>query len=324
MRFATVFLILVSSIFSTVLFSCQGEKKTGGDKDLKSFEENVQYISPLGTIFYPTKKGSTGYAKADSLLHIAMANFDADPSEENYIWLGRRLAYLNRYLEAIEIFSEGIIKFPDSYRLYRHRGHRYISLRMLDYAISDFTVAAQYMQGQPIEIEEDGLPNKLGIPLSSTQFNVWYHLGLANYLNGDYTLAMEAYEKCMEVSNNDDLICATADWMYMTAIRAGDLSTAKKALDKIHDDMNIIENDSYYLRLRMYQGKVNEEELMPNDPEQIDALSIATQGYGLGNWQLIQGDTAKAIVIFEKVLEGTSWSAFGYIASEVDYLRLTQ
>src|SRR5688572_88541 len=183
-------------------------------------------------------------ARLDSNLFVARKNFEADSSEENYIWLGRREAYLYNYQKAIEIFSEGIRKYPDSYKLYRHRGHRYITIRDFARAVADFQQAAALMPALPLEIEPDGQPNKLNIPLSTTQFNVWYHLGLAHYLRGDFESAAMAYIKCLSVSNNDDLVCATVDWMYMTYRRMKRDEEATALLGLIREDMRIIENDS--------------------------------------------------------------------------------
>jgi TolA-binding protein len=90
------------------------------------------------------------------------------------------------------------------------------------------------------------MPNKINKPLSTTQFNVWYHLGLGYYLKGDFENAEQAYLKCMDVSDNDDLIAATADWLYMTYRRQGKTEAATKLLERITDTMTIIENDSYF------------------------------------------------------------------------------
>src|SRR5687768_8088235 len=69
----------------------------------------------------------------------ARAGYDANPNDpEKIIWLGRRLAYPGRFKEAIDVFSEGIRKFPKDARFYRHRGHRYITLRRFDLALRDF------------------------------------------------------------------------------------------------------------------------------------------------------------------------------------------
>jgi hypothetical protein len=50
-------------------------------------------------------------------------------------------------------------------------------------------------------------------------------------------------------------------------------------------------------------------------------VQIATQGYGVGNWYLVNGDTRKAREIFERVVAGNAWQAFGWIAAEADLKR---
>lgn len=282
--------------------------------------EAPEVYSLLGLEYYAPEPPNP---KLDSNLTIAQKNFDADPSEENYIWLGRRTAYLTRYNEAIEIFNEGIEKFPDSYKLYRHRGHRYISQRKFDAALADFKKATEIMPASPLEIEPDGAPNKLNIPLSTTQFNVWYHLALAHYLKGDFAEAEKAYLECMKVSNNDDLITATVDWLYMTYRREGKTAEAKQLLEKITPTMAIIENDSYFKRLNMYKGLLPPDSVLSVRNSNADVeLALATQGYGVGNWYLYNGDTTQALNIFEKVVGGRHFSAFGFIASEADLARL--
>lgn len=281
--------------------------------------EAAEVYSLLGLEYYaPTELNPT----LDSNLFVAQKNFDTDPSEENYIWLGRRTAYLSRYNKAIAIFSEGIEKYPNSYRLYRHRGHRYISQRKFDAAISDLTKAVELMKDVPIETEPDGQPNKLNKPLSSTQFNVWYHLGLAYYLKGDFENAEQAYLECLNVSDNDDLITATVDWLYMTYRRQGKTEAATNLLEKITDNMTIIENDSYFKRLKLYKGQLPVDSVLSvNESNEDVDLALATQGYGVGNWYLCQGDTAQAIQIYERVIGGKHFSAFGFIAAEADLAR---
>jgi tetratricopeptide (TPR) repeat protein len=105
---------------------------------------------------------------------------------------------------AIGIYSDGLSKFPVSCRLYRHRGHRYISIRQFGRAIADFEKAAALVRGKPLEVEPDGVPNKTGTPVSNTQFNIYYHLGLAYFLTRDFTKAEAAYRECLRWSKNDD------------------------------------------------------------------------------------------------------------------------
>jgi tetratricopeptide (TPR) repeat protein len=278
--------------------------------------------SLLGKTFYEPEWTPTQKSKLDSNLNIALKNFETNPSEENYIWYGRREGYYYHFDKAIQIFTEGIQEYPESYRLYRHRGHRYISMRKFNEAIADFEKAVELMNGKPIEVEPDGAPNKLNIPLSNTQFNVWYHLALAHYLKGDFAKAEEAYKQCMQASNNNDLFIATADWLYMTFRRQGKTKDAEELLNSVVENMPIIENDSYYNRLMLYKGVRKVDEVLNPDPQSEDFdLALATQGYGVGNWYLYQGDSSQAKEIFEKVVSGKHFSSFGFIAAEAELAR---
>src|SRR5690606_40440925 len=62
----------------------------------------------------------------------------APEREDSWIWLGRRLAYLNRFDEAIDVFTRGLERFPDSYRLLRFRGRKLARTRRFEAALSDY------------------------------------------------------------------------------------------------------------------------------------------------------------------------------------------
>lgn len=236
------------------------------------------------------------------------------------IWVGRRLAYLWRYQDALAMYAKGISLHPDNPRLYRHRGHRYITTRQFDRAIADFDKAASLIQGTPDEIEPDGAPNPTGKPRSTLQFNIWYHLGLAYYLQGNYAKAYDAYVECMKVSNNDDAVAATSDWTWMTLMRLNRQADAAKVLERITTKMDILENASYHRRLLMYKGLEKPESLL--DTAKADDTTIATQGYGVGNYYFVTGNPAMAREVFTKVTSGAGWNAFGYIAAEADLRRM--
>ena len=239
---------------------------------------------------------------------------------EAIIWVGRRLGYLWRFNDAIATFTKGIELHPDNPKFYRHRGHRYITIRQFARAQADFEKAAQLIKGKPDEIEPDGAPNPAGKPRSTLQFNIWYHLGLAYYLQGNYAKAYDAYVECMKVSNNDDSVTATSDWMWMTLMRLNRKADAAKVLERITPKMDILENASYHRRLLMYKGLEKPEALL--DTTKADDTTIATQGYGVGNYYYVTGNSAKAREVFQKVTSGGGWNAFGYIAAEADLRRL--
>lgn len=259
--------------------------------------------------------------KLEANLAQAEKDLAANPkSADAIIWVGRRLGYLWRYQDAIQMFSRGIAEHPYDARMYRHRGHRYITVRRFDDAIADFEKAVALIKGQKDEIEPDGQPNAAGKPRTTLHFNIWYHLGLAHYLKGDFEKALNAYNECMKVSHNDDSITATSDWLWMTLMRLDRKADAAKVLERITPKMDILENGSYHRRLLMYKGVEKPEALL--DPANADGLTIATQGYGVGNWYLVTGNRERAREIFEKVVAGPNWSAFGYIAAEADLQKM--
>ncbi len=259
--------------------------------------------------------------KLDADLVQAEKTLAANPKDaEAIIWVGRRLGYLWRYNDAIAMFTKGAALHPSNAKFYRHRGHRYLSVRQFAKAQADFEKAAQLIKGQPDEIEPDGAPNPAGKPRSTLQFNIWYHLGLSYYLQGNYAKAYDAYVECMKVSNNDDSVTATSDWMWMTLMRLNRKADAAKVLERITPKMDILENGSYHRRLLMYKGLDKPEALL--DTAKADDTTIATQGYGVGNYYLVTGNTAKAREVFQKVTSGGGWNAFGFIAAEADLQRI--
>lgn len=260
-------------------------------------------------------------ARLEADLAKAQAEFDRNPrNAEAAIWLGRRLAYLGHFVQAIDVYSRGIQQHPNEPRLYRHRGHRYITIRKFDLAIADLSKASQLIAGKPDEVEPDGAPNEAGIPRSTLQSNIWYHLGLAQYLSGDFAAALPSYREGMKVSKvNDDMLVATSDWLYMTLRRLKRDAEAREVLEPIREQMDVLENTAYHQRLLMYKGARTPESIL--NLNTADDVQIATQGYGVGNWYLVNGDRAKAKEVFEKVIAGKAWGAFGFIASEADLKR---
>lgn len=261
--------------------------------------------------------------KLQADLAAAQAALAANPDDPDaLIWVARRLGYLWRYHEAIAVLDEGIERWPDNAKLYRHRGHRYITVRDFAKAQSDFEKAAELIAGQPDEIEPDGMPNRANLPRTTLAYNIWYHLGLAHYLQDDYEGALAAYEELLKTSaaDNNDSIVAVTDWMWMSLMRLGRKDEAAALLVRITPDMELLENDSYHRRLLMYKGLAPPESLL--DVTGGDTTDIATQGYGVANYYLIQGETEKAKAVLARILEGQGWNAFGYIAAEADLQRL--
>ncbi len=280
--------------------------------DLPNVAQGAQATSLTGDALFAAVPGQ----EALDRLAAAKKDYDDNPHDaDNIIWYGRRTAYAGDYRGAIEIFSIGIKEFPQDARMYRHRGHRYISIRAFDRAIEDLENAATLIEGTENEIEPDGLPNALNIPISSLHGNTWYHLGLAYYLKHDWKNARRAYLAGFNAGRNDDNRVSTTHWLYMILRRMGENKAADEVLEVITADMQVIENTVYHNLCLFYKGEITLDEMLGDD---ADSPTGAAAAYGIANWYYYNGDDEQAQSRLESLLATDGWSAFGYIAAEAD------
>lgn len=259
-------------------------------------------------------------AALEADLAAAKAALAADPqSEEAHIWYGRRLAYLYRYQESIEAFTAGLRVHPRSYRLLRHRGHRYITTRQFALAERDLRRAAELAAGTADAVEPDGAPNAAGVPRSTDHTNIWYHLALVQYLRGDLPAAERSWARCVELSRiNDDMLVASIYWHYLTLRRLGREVEARAALESVHEEMEILENGTYHLLLMEFKEDGRPRPRHQKNPAQVDA---ATWGYGDAVAELLDGGQ-HAVRRLRHVVTDTPWPAFGHVAAEAELARM--
>lgn len=305
------FLLLLFSLSSLIsLESCK--------IDSTRLKPNVQTVTLLGDTLYTSKSASEIALQNYRAAEIRYNNMPSNA--DSIIWFGRRTAYLGKFQEAIKIYSIGIEKHPKDPRMYRHRGHRYISTRQYDKAIDDFKKAVDLIKDIEDKVEPDGLPNTRNIPLSTLHGNIWYHLGLAYYLKNDMEKALESYNNRSVTEKYPDNLVSGGYWIYMINRRLGNLEAANEAIKDITYDMDIIENLSYHKMCLFFKGKVSEEELLHAT---LGNSSSDVLAYGLGNWYLYEKqDTLKAKATYEKLLEKGSKYSFAYLVAESDYKRL--
>ncbi|PQB06000.1 hypothetical protein BST85_07560 [Aureitalea marina] len=312
-------------ILITLLHACKKKEATNdlvNDQTIQTEiaeeleSQDYQAISLLGDTLIPAEPSE----KLLNQLKEKREAFQQDPMNlENIIWFGRFTAYSGQYREAINIYSEGLQQFPDESRLLRHRGHRWITLREFDKAIADLGRAAELIKGKENMVEQDGMPNELGIPVSSMHGNIYYHLGLAYYLNGEYEQSLMAYQKCLETSPNPDNVVSATHWIYMNLQLLGRPDEANEALNRISPDMKIIENQAYFTACLFYQGELKLQDIY--DPQQEASPSGSALLYGIGNWYMYNGMNQEGRRIFEEMVSRPDWASFGHIAAEADLAR---
>ena len=272
--------------------------------------------SLLGQSLYPLPDTTGAIAKADSALARNPRNIDT------LIAAGAARANLWHYKDAIALYTRGLKIAPGDARLYRYRGHRYISLRQFKDAIRDL---------------------ERGSKLDAMSYDIAYHLGLAHYMAGDFKAAAKEYGRCFAVakderalamdtalrrgfksctavaSDDDDKI-GMAEWYYRSLLRAGRRDDAAALIAQITDGMNVRSSGAYYQDLLVSKGLRSEEMVL--DSLKPNELQLATASYGLAVRHLVAGDTTRARSMFETAAKVGYWPAFGVIGSEVELVRL--
>lgn len=267
-----------------------------------------------GKPLYAKPADSVALVKADSMLAVLSARNPL--TEDDYVEMGRQYVSTGRFLKAIDTYTDGLRTFPDSFKLLRHRGHRYLSVRQWEKAIVDLDRARQLINGQPDVWEYDAQ----GKPSATYQHQIWYHLGLYHYLIKSYQEAAEDYAKSVAAANGDpkNMVGAT-DWLYNCLMRSGQKDKAAEALKTIPPDLNTDREHPYFRRLMLYKGVIKPEELIDeNKPTTEMTVLDITKLYGLANWYRYQGNAEKADSLCAKILETKNWEGFAYAGAEVD------
>ena len=249
-------------------------------------------------------------------LEVAEERYEqAAEDEDAIVWYGRRLAYLGRFEEAQDVYARGLEIHPGSVRLLRHRGHRWITMRQFERAREDLERAAELCAGHADVIEPDGMPNELGIPRSTLQGNVHYHLALARFLLRDFAGAAASWAACRNLATNDDMYCAAAHWEWSTLSRLGREAEAAAVLEPVHEDMEILENHAYHQLLLLYAGQREVDSLLTT-PTDGEPQSAALQ-FGLAHFLSLRGELERAGAIYTELATRGS-NAFGCIAAEAE------
>ena len=255
----------------------------------------VQYRSPEGVEY-------RSLPDTDAV-KTARAALDADPKNiTRIIDLGVAQSGARQFREAIATFTRRLEIEPNNALLLRWRGHRYLSVRDFDRAFADLT---------------------RGGKIDPTIYGIWYHLGVVQYLRGDFADAAASFAKAQPIAPDAGELQGSVDWLWMSLSRAGRAAEAKAMLDRKLDhqrpDLKPATN-AYTQRLKLYRGEIGPDAVLT--AADTDEVQVATLAYGLGNWYLVRGDKAQARRWFERSVQSGGWPGFGFIVSEVELRRL--
>jgi tetratricopeptide (TPR) repeat protein len=250
----------------------------------------VQYRSPEGVEY-------RSLPDTDAV-KTARAALDADPKNiARIIDLGVAQSGARQFREAIATFTRGLEIEPNNALLLRWRGHRHLSVREFDRAFADLT---------------------RGSKLDPSIYGNWYHLGIVQFLRGDFADAAASFAKAQPIAPDPGELAGSTDWLWMSLSRAGRSAEAKAMLDRRPEKPV---TNAYTRRLALYRGEIGPDAVVT--AADTDDTQIATLAYGLGNWYLVRGDKAQARKWFERSVQASGgWPGFGFIVSEVELRRL--
>lgn len=252
--------------------------------------QSVQYRSPAG-VEYRSVADTGAVARAE----LALAAQPRDPAR--YVQLAVAHSGVRQFREAIATLSRGLAVAPNDAMLLRWRGHRYLSVREFDLSMADLT---------------------RGYGLDSLNYGILYHLGIVRFARGDFNAAADAFRRAQPRAPEGGELAGSTDWLWMSLSRAGRAAEAAAMLARRPDSITVA--NTYAQRLRLYRGEIGPDAVIT--PADTNDVTLATLRFGIGNWYLVQGDTARARASFERAVRSGGWAGFGFILSELELRRI--
>jgi tetratricopeptide (TPR) repeat protein len=213
----------------------------------------------------------------------------------------RSLAALRRHDDALAACSAALQIRPEDPEALRERGHYFLNTGQIDAGLSDL-VAAE--------------------PLSRGDRGVYYHLGLAYYLKGDFGKAATVYERCADASTSAGARIECEAWLLPSLLRAGRRKEARALLARVSNAPLSGHAALYLDRLLLFKGERTEADLVATMPSEGPATEAAVS-YSIGLWHLLNGRPEAARKYFQRSLDSKLPTSWGARAAEAELRRLT-
>lgn len=142
-------------------------------------------------------------------------------------------------------------------------------------------------------------------------WEAWYYLGVAAYLQDLYWTAKEAHDNARALMIKDGVkaLPATVDWSWMICMKLDLKEEAEKVLACIEPNLDMETEDGDYLcRVLLYKGVLKPEGFVDacmadiKNPERPRIYYLMLT-YGLANYLHYQGRDAEAVPLLKEVAE---------------------
>ena len=180
---------------------------------------------------------------------------------------------------------------PENLSLLRLRAGRYLTTLQSDPAIADFEKC---------------------LTLGAEKLDCLYRIGLAQYYAGRYEQAMEAFEGCMPLCD-DEMGIAVLYWHTLSAVRT---EKAPTLLKYYRPDMAVGHHTAYEKAMRVWSGTTPHAAALEMLEREEDDLEYGITLYGL----LWHPDCTERERLSQVLLRRDGfWPSFAYLAAWKDW-----
>ena len=215
-------------------------------------------------------------------------------SIEKFLALGKAFSRQLRYREAIDAYTEGLKLEPENLPLLRLRAGRYLTTLQSNPAIADF---------------------EKSMSLGAERLDCLYRIGLAHYYAGRYAQALETFENCMPLCD-EEMGIAVLYWHTLSAVRA---EKAPTLLKYYRLDMAVGHHTAYEKAIQVWSGTTPLAAALEMLEREEDDLEYGITLYGL----LWHPDCAEKARLSKVLLRRDGfWPSFAYLAAWKDRSRV--
>lgn len=215
-------------------------------------------------------------------------------SIEKFLALGKAFSRQLRYREAIDAYTEGLKLEPENLPLLQLRAGRYLTTLQSNPAIAYFEKC---------------------LSLGAERLDCLYRIGLAHYYAGRYAQALETFEKCMPLCD-EEMGIAVLYWHTLSAVHAEKASTLLKYY---RPDMAVGHHTAYEKAMRVWSGTTPLAAALEMLEREEDDLEYGITLYGL----LWHPDCAEKARLSKVLLRRDGfWPSFAYLAAWNDRSRV--